>query len=78
MKEVKATTCTLGFLFPNTSGWEKLGSKRARKWEPIIQKEKAYPARQIVSFDVEPTDGSKRIALGEGRDPSREAYSTEI
>ena len=30
---------------------------------PVIQKKTALPARRIVSFDVEPTDDSKRIAF---------------
>jgi heat shock protein 1/8 len=60
MNEVKATTRTLGVLFPNNS---KEGKEVGGTWIPVIQKETALPARRIVSFDVELTDDSKRIAF---------------
>ena len=60
MNEVKATTRTLGVLFPNNS---EEGKEMGGTWIPVIQKETALPARRIVSFDVELTDNSKRIAF---------------
>ena len=60
MNEVKATTRTLGVLSPNNS---QEGKEVGGTWIPVIQKETALPARRIVSFDVELTDDSKRIAL---------------
>ena len=60
MNEVKATTRTLGVLFPNNS---QEGKEVGGTWIPVIQKETALPARRIVSFDVELTDDSKRIAF---------------
>ena len=60
MNEVKATTRTLGVLFPNNSQEDK---EVGGTWIPVIQKETALPARRIVSFDVELTDDSKRIAF---------------
>ena len=60
MNEVKATTRTLGVLFPNNS---EEGKEVGGTWIPVIQKETALPARRIVSFDVELTDSSKRIAF---------------
>ena len=60
MNEVKATTRTLGVLFPNDS---EEGKEVGGTWIPVIQKETALPARRIVSFDVELTDESKRIAF---------------
>ena len=61
MNEVKATTRTLGVSFPNNS---QDGKEVGGTWIPVIQKETALPARRrIVSFDVELTDDSKRIAF---------------
>jgi len=60
MNEVKATTRTLGLLFPNDS---EEGKEVGGTWIPVIQKETALPARRIVSFDVELADNSKRIAF---------------
>ena len=60
MNEVKATTRTLGVLFPNNS---QEGKEVGGTWIPVIQKETALPTRRIVSFDVELTDDSKRIAF---------------
>jgi len=60
MNEVKATTRTLGVLFSNNS---QEGKEVGGTWIPVIQKETALPARRIVSFDVELTDDSKRIAF---------------
>jgi len=62
MNEVKATTRTLGVLFPNNS---QEGKEVGGTWISVIQKETALPARRIVSFDVELTDDSKRIAFEE-------------
>ena len=60
MNEVKATTRTLGVLFPNKS---EEGKEVGGTWIPVILKETALPARRIVSFDAELTDDSKRIAF---------------
>ena len=60
MNEVKATTRTLGVLSPNNS---QEGKEVGGTWIPVIQKETALPARRIVSFDVELTDDSKRMAF---------------
>ena len=60
MNQVKATTRTLGVLFPNNS---KEGKEVGGTWIPVIQKETALPARRIVSLDVELTDTDKRIAF---------------
>ena len=57
---MKATTRTLGVLFPNNS---QEGKEVGGTWIPVIQKETALPARRIVSFDVELTDNSKRIVF---------------
>ncbi|KAF8154933.1 Hsp70 protein-domain-containing protein [Crassisporium funariophilum] len=56
--QVKATTRTLGVLFPNDSDKEVGGT-----WIPVVQKETALPVRRIVSFDAEVTESSKRIAF---------------
>ena len=60
MNEVKATTCTLGVLFPNNL---QEGKDVGGTWIPVIQKVTALPARRMVPFDVELTDDSKRIAF---------------
>jgi heat shock protein 1/8 len=59
-REVKATTKTLGVLFPNSLEENK---EVGGTWIPVVQKETALPVRRIVSFDVEVTEASKRIAF---------------
>ncbi|KAF9473533.1 actin-like ATPase domain-containing protein [Pholiota conissans] len=59
-REVKATTKTIGVLFPNSLEENK---EVGGTWIPVVQKETALPVRRIVSFDVEVTEGSKRIAF---------------
>lgn len=58
--EVKATTKTIGILFPNEL---KENREMGGTWIPIIQKETALPARRIVSFEVGLAESSKRIAF---------------
>lgn len=59
-REVKATTKTLGVLFPNDLPENK---EVGGTWIPVVLKETALPVRRIVSFDVEVTEASKRIAF---------------
>ncbi len=58
-REVRATTKTLGLIFPNNLPENK---EVGGTWIPVVQKETALPARRVVSFDVEVTEASKRIA----------------
>ncbi|CAA7263618.1 unnamed protein product [Cyclocybe aegerita] len=58
--EVKATTRTLGLLFPN--GLEE-NKELGGTWVPIVQKETALPVRRVVSFEVGLSEQSKRIAF---------------
>jgi len=58
--EVKATTKTIGILFPNDL---KENKELGGTWIPIVQKETALPVRRIVSFEVGLTESSKRIAF---------------
>ena len=58
--EVKATTKTIGILFPNDLDENK---EMGGTWIPIVQKETALPARRIVSFEVGLIESSKRIAF---------------
>ena len=60
MNQVKATTRTLGVLFPNNS---EEGKEVGGTWIPVILNETALPARRIISFDVELNDDPKRIAF---------------
>lgn len=57
--EVKATTRSLGVLFPDPSSGNDVGGI----WIPVIQKETALPVRRAVTFDVSLTEESKRFAL---------------
>ncbi|KAF8896742.1 Hsp70 protein-domain-containing protein [Gymnopilus junonius] len=58
--DVKATTKTLGVLFPNSlEGNKELGGT----WIPIVYKETALPVRRVVQFDAELTEASKRLAF---------------
>ena len=57
---MKATTRTLGVLFPNYS---QEGNEVGAIWMPIIQKETDLPVRWIVSFNVELKIDLKRIAF---------------
>ena len=57
---MKATTRTLGVLFPNNS---QEGNEVGGIWIPVIQKETDLPVRWIVSFNVELTNDPKRIAF---------------
>ncbi|RDB31123.1 Heat shock protein 70 C57A7.12 [Hypsizygus marmoreus] len=56
--EVRATTKTVGVLFPG-AGDEELGGT----WVPIVHKETALPARRTVRLDAELTEQSKRVAV---------------
>ncbi|KDR73184.1 hypothetical protein GALMADRAFT_72563 [Galerina marginata CBS 339.88] len=58
--QVKATTKTLGILFPNKLAENK---EVGGTWVPVVQKETALPVRRVVSFDVGLTAESKRIAF---------------
>ncbi|KAF5309562.1 hypothetical protein D9619_012400 [Psilocybe cf. subviscida] len=48
-REVRATTRTIGALFPDAS---KENKEVGGTWVPVVQKETALPARRIVSLDV--------------------------
>jgi len=57
--EVKATTRSLGILFPDPGSDNDLGGT----WIPVVQKETALPVRRAVAFDISLTEESKRFAF---------------
>ncbi|RXW19695.1 hypothetical protein EST38_g6170 [Candolleomyces aberdarensis] len=60
VNKVKATSRTLGLLFPNsTEEHAELGGV----FVPVVQKETALPARRILQLEVGLTQDSKRVAF---------------
>ncbi|PPQ80058.1 hypothetical protein CVT25_001487 [Psilocybe cyanescens] len=57
--QVKATTKTLGVLFPNNLPENR---EVGGTWIPVVQRETALPVRRIVALDVGVEEGSKRVA----------------
>jgi heat shock 70kDa protein 1/2/6/8 len=60
INEVRATSRTIGILFPDPSADDKeLGGT----WIPAVRQETALPARRSIAFDVGLSEESKRIAF---------------
>ncbi|GJE89412.1 actin-like ATPase domain-containing protein [Phanerochaete sordida] len=55
LQSVKATTRTLGLLFPEEGAENALGGQ----WVPVVLRETALPARRAVRLDVEVGEGAR-------------------
>ncbi|KAI0638747.1 actin-like ATPase domain-containing protein [Trametes polyzona] len=59
--QAKATSKTIGLLFPE----ENAGSSLGGQWVPVILRETPVPARRIVAFDVDlgESEGEKKVGF---------------
>lgn len=59
-REVRATTRTIGALFPDSTPENK---EVGGTWVPVVQKETALPARRVVSLDVALSGADGRVVV---------------
>ncbi|KAI0641234.1 actin-like ATPase domain-containing protein [Trametes meyenii] len=57
--QAKATSKTIGLLFPEEGGEGTLGGQ----WVPVVLRETPVPARRIVAFDVDLGEGEKKVGF---------------